>query len=415
MSKKILKSFKYFSEKILEGNFGAFFSVKDLEVGEKYFFGFGDFEAVSFEGLNKKGEFCFPFFSVTDWKGDFQKNIYFKENFSSSDLSFLEKESVFGSKKNKKSLNEVFFKKSLKIGFSENQKKNLGLQKENFFEKVKKVQDFQKNGDCWVLNLAENFEYEISEIFFEKNITPLKENLKLSLLNKRENNVNYLLKIFYEFLKLKNNHCGGVFINNEQSFCSLSPEIFILEEKNKIISFPIKGTGSREYLEKSEKEISELDMITDLMRNDLGKICAKVEVDKSRYLLGENNYFHARTKIVGVLQKKIFTQENYKNLLPAGSISGAPKKRVLEIISELEDFDREYFTGTFGVRISEKESIFNILIRTFFADLEKNIFHYPVGVGITIESDFEKEWKELLLKQEVLKKLQGSVKIVKKI
>jgi para-aminobenzoate synthetase component 1 len=183
----------------------------------------------------------------------------------------------------------------------------------------------------------------------------------------------------------------------------LSPETFLVQSENQLKTYPIKGTGTKDFLEHSEKEISELHMITDLMRNDLGKICNKVWLERERYLTEEAGFYHARAEVCGTLAQSALSWKDYKELLPAGSISGAPKARVLKLLKTAESFDRGFYTGTFGVRLSPQKSIFNILIRTLFIDAVQNTWNFPVGAGITIESDPKSEWQETLQKAQILK------------
>ena len=79
----------------------------------------------------------------------------------------------------------------------------------------------------------------------------------------------------------------------------------------------------------NEKEISELNMVTDLLRNDFGQICSSVEVKHKRTLTKERDFYHAHSKINGILKSSL-SEQSFQKLLPAGSISGAPKKKVIE-------------------------------------------------------------------------------------
>ncbi|MCF7812405.1 chorismate-binding protein [Candidatus Gracilibacteria bacterium] len=238
------------------------------------------------------------------------------------------------------------------------------------------MQSASEQGDIWVLNLA----HELSEELSDEKL---------------------LLSLYHSFLELKKNHCGGVVWTVEQKMCSMSPEVFLTQKGNILSTFPIKGTGDREYLEQNEKEISELAMVTDLLRNDLGQIAKKVWVENERVLVDRKSHWDAHSEIYARLPQNNISWEQFEMLLPAGSISGAPKKRVVEKILELENFDRDFYTGTFGVRFSPEESIFNILIRTLFAQDGK--WRFPVGAGITYESDAVAEWQETLQKAEILR------------
>ena len=142
-------------------------------------------------------------------------------------------------------------------------------------------------------------------------------------------------------------------------------------------------------------------MVTDLLRNDLGRICQEIKVLSSRFLVAEKNFHSARSLIYGSYEGAL-KQSDYHRLLPAGSISGAPKNRVVEIIESLEDFNRGFYTGTMGVQISPTESVWNILIRTIFVNRETNTWSFPIGVGLTAESDPQAEWAETWQKARLL-------------
>ncbi len=347
------KAFLTFARAIREGEEGVFFSCNDPLVGKKWYFGFGQKTVVDFEHSS-------PVFSCADFLGKNIHSLTF-EHFYDSDTTLQE------------AMLPNFV--DLELSFLENSK-----QEDNFLSKVKKLQSAQQSGEAWVVNLAEDFGVSIDEEI---------------------SNVEVFLSLFWNFLKLNKTHCGGVWLTKEQKFCSFSPEIFCHQKESVLSTFPIKGTGTKSYLESSQKEISELAMVTDLMRNDLGKICERVLVRDERFLRKESGFYHARSLIEGELPRPLDLNQ-YKALLPAGSISGAPKKRVIELIEGAEDFDRKFFTGTFGVK-QNNEGLFNILIRTLFIDVNGN-YHFPVGAGITVESDPEEEWKELLAKRAILLK-----------
>ena len=194
--------------------------------------------------------------------------------------------------------------------------------------------------------------------------------------------------------------CGGIVWTAEQKFCSFSPELFLRQKNNILSTYPIKGTGTKSYLRTCEKEISELAMVTDLLRNDLGQIAERVWVPHERVLTRCGSFYHAHAEIHAELAAKNFGWKSYARLLPAGSISGAPKHRAGQLIQDLEGYDREFYTGTFGCHYGKGDSVWGILIRTLFC--EENHWKFPVGAGITALSDPETEWQETLRKAENL-------------
>ncbi len=192
---------------------------------------------------------------------------------------------------------------------------------------------------------------------------------------------------------------GGCWRVGGRTWVSLSPETFVEWRAGELHTYPIKGTGTRAYLTQSEKERSELDMVTDLLRNDLGRICDRVEVRAERTLTEQGGYAHGQSHIVGVKPEKL-TMEEFQKLLPVGSVTGAPKRRVCEILAGLEGRERGDYTGTCGVWLGEREMVSGVMIRV--VEVTDEGWRYGVGGGITVESDPEREWQELGIKAGVL-------------
>ncbi len=204
---------------------------------------------------------------------------------------------------------------------------------------------------------------------------------------------------------------------------SNSPErLFRIGPNGIIETCPIKGTVPRgktaaedraniKRLMKSEKEHAELSMIVDLERNDLGKICVpgSVKVTDHRAVEKYSHVIHTVSKIRGKLERKCDWLDALHALFPGGSITGCPKKRTVEIIDELEDYERGVYCGSAGYVDLSGECDFNIMIRTLFLDKVKNrpgaesqrlIFNS--GGGIVVDSDPKKEYEETLHKAKAL-------------
>jgi len=193
----------------------------------------------------------------------------------------------------------------------------------------------------------------------------------------------------------------------KDKFVVFSPECYLKIKEGNIFSFPMKGTinnnvpNAKELLLSNKKELYEHNTIVDLIRNDLSMIAKKVSVNKFRYIekikKGNQELLQTSTEIQGVLP------ENWKNdfaslllkTLPAGSISGAPKKKTLEIISKVEIASRGFYTGIFGV-FDGKQIDSAVSIR-FIEKINGNLF-YKSGGGITHLSKMEEEYQELLEK-----------------
>ncbi len=186
---------------------------------------------------------------------------------------------------------------------------------------------------------------------------------------------------------------------------SASPERFIKIKKNSIEAYPIKGTRPRgksgkedkklsQELLKSAKETAELNMITDLLRNDLNKVCrtGSVKVRKHRALQKCPTVWHTYSKITGKLA--IPAIDALLSMLPGGSITGCPKKRAIEIIDELEPTQRGVYTGIIGYIKPNQTMDFNIAIRTIIKKGRK--LYLQVGGGIVLDSNFKDEYQETL-------------------
>lgn len=190
---------------------------------------------------------------------------------------------------------------------------------------------------------------------------------------------------------------------------SLSPELFIHYSNGELITEPIKGTRPRgesqgsdgaqlKALLTSEKEQAELFMITDLLRNDLGKVCetGSVRLEEAKGVKQLPRVWHTHSRIRGKLRADIAPIDALLSMLPGGSISGCPKKRAVEVIDELEDSSRGVYTGCLGYFHPDGGFSFNIAIRTMIQVEDR--LNLGAGGGITIDSNWEDEWEELLVK-----------------
>lgn len=200
-----------------------------------------------------------------------------------------------------------------------------------------------------------------------------------------------------------------------RAILSSSPEEFLRMDGQSIVTRPIKGTraraaepgadeAARRELLASAKEAAELVMITDLERNDLGRVCEYGSVQVRDLLRLERfaQVFHLVSSVEGILRPEIGHVSALRACFPGGSITGAPKKRAREIIAELERAPRGLYTGAIGYFGFDGSSRFNIAIRT--AILEKApggqapTAHFQVGAGIVADSDPAREWEETLHK-----------------
>jgi para-aminobenzoate synthetase component 1 len=197
--------------------------------------------------------------------------------------------------------------------------------------------------------------------------------------------------------------------NGSSHILSYSPERFLKLDKNIVLTSPIKGTIKRDAnikkdlklkskLLKSSKDLAENLMIVDVLRNDLSRVCkfGSVKVNKLAQLESYQNVHHLVSSIKGTLLKNKDIFDLLKATLPGGSITGAPKIRAMEIISELEKDNRGVYCGVIGYISFSGHSDFNIPIRTI--SIQKNQAILNSGGGIVADSIPLKEYKESLSK-----------------
>ncbi len=212
---------------------------------------------------------------------------------------------------------------------------------------------------------------------------------------------NYTLDDIYNFA------CAPYKLWLKGRFLVLSPEIFVQIKGRKISTFPMKGTidanlpDAEKLIMQDEKEIAEHATIVDLLRNDLSMVAEDVHVTRYRYIdkihTMQGELLQVSSEITGILP------EDYRNclgsiiakLLPAGSICGSPKHKTLEIIQQIEGYDRGFYTGVCGY--FDGENLDSAVMIRFFEQTDNGLV-YKSGGGITSQSVLEKEYKELLQK-----------------
>ncbi|CAN5612431.1 hypothetical protein BH09VER1_BH09VER1_21750 [soil metagenome] len=213
---------------------------------------------------------------------------------------------------------------------------------------------------------------------------------------------------FYEALRHYSPAPHSAFIDLQGTqVASASPECFLRLSDRRITTRPIKGTRPRRSdpqldqrnaydLLTSPKEVAELLMITDLERNDLGRVCefGSVTVPELLKLESYEHVHHLVSTVSGTLRNEVSHPAALRACFPGGSISGAPKKRALEIIEELEPYRRGLYTGAIGYFGFNGESQFSIAIRTAVFENGRATFH--AGAGIVADSIPENEWEETL-------------------
>jgi aminodeoxychorismate synthase component I len=253
---------------------------------------------------------------------------------------------------------------------------------QEFEERVARAQEYIVAGDIYQVNLAQKF-------------------------SRRFSGNPYAL---FEQLLWRGPVPGGSFLDwGDRQILSSSMELFLRIQGRQIVTRPIKGTRPRDRdplrdeqlaheLRTDPKEIAELIMITDLERNDLGRVCeyGSVTVTDLMRLERYAHVFHLVSTVEGRLRPEVEALQAIRACFPGGSISGAPKKRACEIIAELEPSPRGLYTGAIGYLGFNGDAAFSVAIRTMI--LEKGNLHFHVGSGLTASSRPEHEYQETLHK-----------------
>lgn len=189
------------------------------------------------------------------------------------------------------------------------------------------------------------------------------------------------------------------------TFLVFSPEIFVQIENGEIRSYPMKGTidasipGAAEIILSDEKELAEHVTIVDLIRNDLSRVANQVTVERFRYLekitSADRELLQVSSAIRGTVAPSYLHRPGdlLVALLPAGSVSGAPKKKTTQIIAESEGEPRGYYSGVFGIWDNEQLDS-GVMIR--FIERQGDKYYYRSGGGITARSTMDKEYQEAI-------------------
>jgi len=264
--------------------------------------------------------------------------------------------------------------------------------KEEYIETVKKLQQHILRGDCYEINFCQEF-YSNQLV-----IDPLLVYEKLS--------------------ELSPNPFSAFYKHNDKYLMCASPERFIKKKKDTIISQPIKGTANRvkndlaadeqrkDNLFYNDKERSENIMIVDLVRNDLAKICTQGSVSVKEFLKVYTfpQVHQMISTVAGNLKENISIADVFYATFPMGSMTGAPKKKVMELIEKYEKTRRGLFSGTLGYINPEGDFDFNVVIRSILYNQSNSYVSIQAGSAITFKSDPKNEYEECLLKITAMKK-----------
>lgn len=261
-----------------------------------------------------------------------------------------------------------------------------------YIQIIDRIRQHIKRGDCYELNFCQEFFSDdaiIDPFYIFKKLQSFSPNP------------------FSAFYKVNDNYC----------MCA-SPERFLKKKGQELISQPIKGTSKRDsdplkdeenktYLRTSPKETSENVMVVDLVRNDLSKICMEgsVQVEEIFGIYSFPQVHQMISTIKGILNKDIHWTKALAETFPMGSMTGAPKKRVMELIAQYEKNNRGLFSGSIGYITPTADFDFNVVIRSIFYNQAARHLSFWAGSGITFYSDPVSEFEECLLKAEAIMKV----------
>ncbi|MHC5059636.1 MAG: anthranilate synthase component I family protein [Planctomycetota bacterium] len=264
------------------------------------------------------------------------------------------------------------------------------MSREDYFQALQRIQKYIYDGDVYQINFSQRFDCDY-------NGRPID---------------------LYNWQNRHNPSPYAAFVSGDDfAIVSASPEMFITVRDGFVTTRPIKGTRKRVTagpgakqtneanfadLVQSEKEQAELNMIIDLERNDLAKICkpGTRRVVQGRTIEAYPTVFHAAATIGGELRGDVTFCDMLKAVFPGGSITGAPKIRAMEIIDELEPTQRSVYTGGIGFVGLDGSVCLNIAIRTIIIAAGRAFAQ--TGGGIVADSQPEAEWTETITKAQAL-------------
>ena len=267
------------------------------------------------------------------------------------------------------------------------------LNKENHELAVNRIKYEILNGNVYELNLCSRFLYE--------NIS-----------------VSNAYQLYEELTKISPAPFSAYFSVNNKFVLSASPERFLAKKNSTLISQPIKGTRPRgktnvedeafkNDLNLNKKDQAENVMIVDLVRNDMARVAEAGSI-KADELFGIYSYSHVHQMVSTVsseLKKSLNWMDAIKALFPMGSMTGAPKIAAMKFIEEMEFSNREWYSGALGYIDPVGNMDFNVLIRSIFYDSLQNKLAYYSGGAITIDSNTDEEYNEMMIKAKAIDSL----------
>jgi len=277
----------------------------------------------------------------------------------------------------------------------------------NFFNKTQILSPFKTN-----INYQKY--KKIFDVFSKKIRQGETYQIKICTKYKNKSTINPV-NFFWKLMKINSSPESFMIRDKNFSIVSCSPETLIDKKGNKIITKPIAGTLKKNkknnklkalnFFRNNEKETKEHNMIVDMERSDLSRICkpGSVKILKKKYVEEYKHLFHYVTSIQGMLKKNITPKSIIKAMMPGGSVIGCPKIRTLELLNKQETEDRNIFTGSFGYIKFNQDMKFNIIIRSILN--YKNISEISAASGVVLDSSSKKEFNENFIKAKSLLEL----------
>ena len=315
--------------------------------------------------------------------------------------------------KNQKKINfykGVFYKPETIIKIRKDIKVISTLKKFNFktlFNKTQILSSFKMNIDYEKYN-------KIFNIFSKKIKQGETYQIKICTKYKNHSKINPI-NFFWKLMKVNAAPESFMIRDKNYSIVSCSPETLINRSRNKIITKPIAGTLKKNFksnikkalnfFKNNNKETKEHNMIVDMERNDLSRICkpGSVKILKQKFVEEYKHLFHYVTSIKGILKKNISIKEIITSMMPGGSVIGCPKIRTLELLNKQEKEDRNIFTGSFGYIKFNHDMRFNIIIRSILNF--KKTSEISAASGVVLDSSAKKEFNENFIKAKSLLEL----------
>jgi len=264
--------------------------------------------------------------------------------------------------------------------------------KKEYLDTIEKLKEHIHRGDCYEINFCQEF---------------FAENVSLDPLT-----------VYSHLVNVSPNPFSGYYKWNNRYLMCASPERYLKKTGRQLISQPIKGTSerdedleadeiSRAALSESVKERTENVMIVDLVRNDLSRVCKEGSVGVSELfgIYAFPQVYQMISTITGEMDESIHWVDAVRNTFPMGSMTGAPKKRVMQLIDEYERTRRGIFSGALGYITQEKDFDFNVIIRSIMYNQPAQYLSFQAGSAITYYSNAQVEYDECLLKVEAIKKV----------